>query len=110
MGNCQGAIKALSDDFCNVEHRSFIRVPNVVWSRGESVIHHCGEPAKEVVNIAETSSLGAVSVYCEWLGIEGCDNHVANNSSVVGSHLGAIGIKDPCNLDFGAVVPLVVKA
>ena len=84
----------------------FVWVTNIYW-HVVVAIHELDQSSDQIVNVLEAASVSAVSVYCNVLVLEGLDDEVRHDTTIVGVHSGAEGVKNTSDADFDVVLAFV---
>lgn len=109
MGNLRFATDLLKNEFGQLEHGELTWVAKVHWSDNLLLLHEAHESFDEIVDIAEGSGLGTLAVNREILSLEGLNDEVGDNATIVGKHARTVGIKNTDHADIDAVFAMIVK-
>lgn len=95
-----------SDSLGKLENGKLVTVTNVDGS-GLGTVHEQDQTVDQIVNVLERSGLRSITVDSHVLTLEGLDDEVGNDSSVVWVHPWAKGVEDSGNSDIDTVLPHV---
>lgn len=82
-----------------------------IYRAGEVVggVHEANENLNEVIDVAEGSGLVALAVDGDRLILQGLDDEIGDNPTIVWVHARAVGVEDPGDFYAQAMLPVVVE-
>lgn len=84
----------------------FVRVADIDW-HVVVAIHELDQSIDQIVDVLEAAGVCAISVYCDVLVLEGLDDEVRHDASIVGVHSGTEGVENTSDANFNVVLAFV---
>ena len=107
-GELGTATDLLENELGELEHGEFSGVANIDRTGDAFRVHEADEAFDEVVDIAEGAGLGAVTIDGDVF-LEGLDNEVGNDATVVRQHPGSVGVEDADHADIDVGPTMVIE-
>jgi hypothetical protein len=73
------------------------------------VVHHPYETFNRIADIAEGPCLSSISVNDNGDTVQCVHNTITDNTSVIGSHTGAVSIKNACHFDIHLILSQIIE-
>lgn len=109
MGDLGLSSHLLEHEFCQLEHGELTRVAKVHRTDNLLLLHEAHESLDEIVDIAEGAGLGTLTVNREILTLQGLNDEVGDDASIVWKHARTVGIENTDDTDIDAVFAMIVK-
>lgn len=102
-----GQLEHLLGEFLD---RKLVWIAEINWT-GEfgARVHHPQEAVDEIIDVAERASLLTVPVDGDRLTLQGLDDEVRDNPTIIGVHARPIGIEDPHDLNVEIMLAVIVE-
>ena len=112
INNCTVSIAfySISHFFSQFFYGEFTRVAHVHWSSEVIVgVHEAYHQLDQVIDIAERTGLVSLAVNGDGFTFKGLDYKVGDDATVIGMHIGAVGIKKSADPDVDLMLPMIVE-
>ena len=109
MGNLRLTSNLLEYKLSQLKHGEFTGVPEVHGTDDLLLLHEAHESLDKIVDIAEGAGLGPLAINSEILTLQGLNDEVGDNASIIGQHARTIGVENTDHSDIDAVFTVIVK-
>lgn len=99
-------METYSDSLGELEDGELVTVTDVDRS-GLGTVHEQDQTINQIVDVLERSSLGSITVNSHILTLEGLDDEVGNDSTIVWVHSWTESVEDTCDTNINTVLPHV---
>src|SRR5207244_1051332 len=90
------------------EYCVFTRISQIDRSDKTALVHHCYQSRNHVGDKAKGAGLFALAVNANVFSLKCLNNEITDNSAVIDSHPGTVGIEDSDNPNIYGMLPIVI--
>ena len=109
MGDLGLSSHLLEHEFCQLEHGELTRIAEVHGTDDLLLLHEAHESLDEIIDIAEGAGLGPLAINSEILTLQGLNDKVGDDASIVVEHARTVGIENTDDTNIDAILAMIVK-